>query len=63
MRHLTQEVGASRLRTEVGSSDVFSTVKQVMNRVYHTLRGEFLPDKSYDGEEIKQILMSTIRVK
>jgi len=37
-------------------------VKKVMNLVYHTLQSQFVPEVSYDGLEVRQTLLATIRV-
>lgn len=37
-------------------------VKQVMNGVFHSLRGEFDLCESYSGQAILEVILSTIKV-
>jgi hypothetical protein len=37
-------------------------VKKVMNVLYHRLHSQFMPSMSYEGLQIRQIFMATIRV-
>ncbi|XP_054440486.1 FK506-binding protein 15 [Pteronotus mesoamericanus] len=47
---------------EVAATDSSEKVKKIMNQVFHSLRGEFELEESYDGRTILGTIMNTIKM-